>query len=342
MLKTVSIFCASRFDEKQQFKTAYQDHIEYLVKNNMQIAYGGANDGYMGLLADSVLTSGGQLIGCMPRYFYDLGRHETRCQRFYVVDSIPERLQVLEAISQGFIAFPGGLGTFEEVFSMLSYNAISLIHKPVALLNLDGYFDPLVKLIENGKALGYVQPEVDQFLIVSDSIEEIVAQINRFYEHQVEYVDGYDKEGRRVITGIDRIHKENGYLYKSVFLLLLDAENRLLIQKRKGHITFAGLWDFSATGGVRALEEGYQGMRREALEELGLWLPINQPTQVIIDKQHWMEIYVHRIETPVDIHFDEADISEVRWVTKQECLELFERREFINHDWRKEVINKLW
>lgn len=342
MLKTISIFCASRWDAKKQFRPVYEQSLHYLVEENIKIAYGGANDGYMGLLADSVLEANGYLIGCMPRYFYDLGRHEQRCQQFYLVDSIPERLQVLEALSQGFLAFPGGLGTLEEVMSMLSYNAIQLIQKPVGLLNVGGYFNPLLELIENGKRQGYIQPIIDDFLIVSEDITEIITRMRQYTQNLLEYTDGYDQDGQRIITGIYREQKDLQYHYKSVFLLLIDSENRLLIQKRAYNKTFPGLWDFSATGGVRALEEGYQGMRREALEELGIWLPLSDPTITIPDKHHLMEIYVHRLQGPIDIYYDESEILDIRWVTKQECLQLFEQREFIHHDWRKQVLLQLW
>lgn len=342
MINCVSVFCASRFDAHKQFESSYHTALSYLIDQDIQIAYGGANDGYMGLLADIVIEKGGYLIGCMPRYFDDLGRHEARCHRFYSVDSIAQRLTVLANLSQGFIAFPGGLGTLEEIAVMLSYNAIGLIQKPVALLNIDGYFDPIIEQYQIGKALGYIQETIQEYLIVSDSIEEILEKMKTYHETRIEYIDGYNAQGQRVVTNINRFQRDERYYYKSVFLLLIDADNRLLIQKRASNKTYGGLWDFSVTGAVAALEEGYQGMMRETLEELGLLFNFDTPDQTIWDREHIMEIYVKRLTEPIEIVAVEQDIDEIRWVDKNTLLEMFHQKQFIQHEWRLEVIHRLW
>lgn len=342
MLKTITIFCASRFDQSQQFKAYYQESLKYLIKQGVQIAYGGANDGYMGLLADMVIENQGRLLGVMPGYFDDLGRHETRCQKFYLVDSISERLTVLEALSDAFIAFPGGLGTFEEITAMLSYNAVGLIQKPVALLNIDGYYDDFIHQLRKSQQLGYVHNQLDRYLIVSDNIEEIYQKITSYHQTIIEYVDGYSREGKRLVTGIDRYNKNLNYYYKSVFLLLFDNQNRLLIQKRAKTKTYPGLWDFSVSGAVRALEEGFQGMRRETLEEIGLWLKFNEPDLTILDKHHIMEIYSHRLSETVEIETCDPEIEEIKWVSQEEWLKMYQNKETIDHPWRLEVVKTLW
>ena len=138
-----------------------------LVDRNYELVYGGAEVGLMGQVADTVLKAGGVVIGVIPRSFAHKVSHQGLTE-LHVVDSMHERKTMMFELSDGFIALPGGFGTLEEVAEILTWGQLGLHTKPCGLINVDGYFDPLLSFLDNAVSKGFMWPEHREMLLVSD------------------------------------------------------------------------------------------------------------------------------------------------------------------------------
>ena len=133
----------------------------------MCLVYGGASVGLMGTLADAVLDGGGDVVGILPRWLEDREVGHSRLRELHIVDSMHARKQRMIERSDAFIAMPGGLGTFDELFEVLTWAQIGLHEKPVGLLDIGGYFEPFRALVRHAVKEGFVLAE-HEGLFVSD------------------------------------------------------------------------------------------------------------------------------------------------------------------------------
>jgi uncharacterized protein (TIGR00730 family) len=146
----------------------------HLVQRGIGIVYGGAGRGLMGLLADTALAAGGEVIGVMPRAMVDREIAHRGLSKLHIVGSMHERKALMAELSDGFIAMPGGFGTFEEFCEVVTWNQLGIQNKPCGLLNVNGYYDPLLRLFDHAVAEGFVKPENRSLVIASDSVETLV------------------------------------------------------------------------------------------------------------------------------------------------------------------------
>ncbi|MBV9896747.1 MAG: TIGR00730 family Rossman fold protein [Chloroflexi bacterium] len=151
-----------------------------LARRNIGLVYGGSSRGLMGILAAAVREGGAEVIGVMPKALMvreaaiDEHRHELR-----IVDSMHERKAVMSDLADAFIALPGGFGTLDELFEIVTWAQIGLHAKPIGLLNTDGYFNPLLKLVEQMIAEGFVTPEDGGLLVAHAQPEELLDALPR-------------------------------------------------------------------------------------------------------------------------------------------------------------------
>lgn len=132
---------------------------ERLARRDIGLVYGGGRIGLMGVVADAVLDGGGRVYGVIPQHLVDMETAHKGLTELDVVDSMHTRKARMEQLSTGFIVLPGGLGTFDEVFEILTWNQIGLIAKPVVFLDVDGYFAPLFHAFEHMIDAGFVSPD---------------------------------------------------------------------------------------------------------------------------------------------------------------------------------------
>ena len=151
---------------------------EHLVSNRISIVYGGGNVGLMGVLADAVLALGGEVIGVIPRSLVQKEVAHTGLTDLRVVDSMHQRKALMAELSDAFIALPGGYGTFEEFCEVLTWTQLGLQRKPCGILNVDGYFDPLLKLFDHAVAEQFLKPVHRGLVIADDNAESLVARLN--------------------------------------------------------------------------------------------------------------------------------------------------------------------
>jgi uncharacterized protein (TIGR00730 family) len=168
------VFCGSSIGNRPVFKDATRLLGQLLAQSGVGLVYGGGNVGLMGILARTVLQAGGEVIGVIPRALEakELALHETT--RLHVVNSMHERKALMADLADGFAALPGGFGTCDEFFEILTWAQLGLHSKPIALLNTDCFFNPLLKWLDYVVEQGFVKPKNMQLLNVVNEPGEIL------------------------------------------------------------------------------------------------------------------------------------------------------------------------
>ena len=179
-MKSVVIFCGSGEGYNECYREAAYNLGAMLATRNIRIIYGGAKVGLMGALAEGALELGGQVIGVIP-YFLKTTEvvHEALTQ-LIMVDTMHERKIQMYEMSDGVITLPGGWGTMEELFEMLTWSQLGLHSKPIGLLNVNGYYDALKALSDNMVQEGFLNECVNATLLISESMEELMEKMEAY------------------------------------------------------------------------------------------------------------------------------------------------------------------
>ncbi len=155
--RSVCVYCGSSARVREIYLAAAAEMGRALASRGHTIVYGGGRTGLMGALADAALAAGGAVIGVIPNHFYTAELAHTGLTALHVVAGMHERKARMADLSQAFLALPGGYGTFEELFEILTWAQIGLHDHPVGLLNTQGYFDPLLNLIDHAGTEGFLE-----------------------------------------------------------------------------------------------------------------------------------------------------------------------------------------
>jgi len=151
-----------------------------LVRHGYGLVYGGGKVGLMGVLADAVLETGGEVVGVIPQALALKEVAHQNLTRLEVVSTMHERKALMAELSDGFIALPGGLGTFEELFEVFTWAQLGLHCKPLGVLNVDGYYDPLLALIDHATSEGFIRTEHRDLLQTSSQPDELLDLLARY------------------------------------------------------------------------------------------------------------------------------------------------------------------
>ena len=165
----ICVFTGSSDGRRPAYRAAAVELGRMLVARGFDLVYGGAHVGLMGAVADSVLSEGGHVIGVIPRSLVDREVAHTSLSELRVVSSMHERKALMADLSDAFIAMPGGWGTLEELFEVLTWSQLGLHRKPCGLLNVDGYFDPLLALLRHVADEQFVKADAAQFVPVAST-----------------------------------------------------------------------------------------------------------------------------------------------------------------------------
>lgn len=179
MLRRVCIFCGSSTGARPEYRSAAEEIAFQLAKRNVGIVFGGGCVGLMGVVADAALAHGAHVIGVIPSAMVARELAHRGLPDLRVVASMHERKALMATLSDAFIALPGGFGTFEEFCEVVTWTQLGLHRKPCGLLNVAGYYDPLVDLFDRAVADGFVRPE-NRRIVVADP--DPVALIERLVE----------------------------------------------------------------------------------------------------------------------------------------------------------------
>lgn len=179
-MKRICIYCGSKTGDHPAYREAAEALGQQLVDRKLELVFGAGSIGLMGVVADTVLQGGGTLIaggtviGVIPKFLSGREVMHQQMSETHIVESMHERKALMEEMSDGFIAMPGGLGTFEELFEILTWSQLGLHRKNVGLLNVRGYFDPLLQQIDHAIAEGFVKPDNRELFVVSEDPAELL------------------------------------------------------------------------------------------------------------------------------------------------------------------------
>jgi hypothetical protein len=154
-----------------------------LAGRGLTVVYGGGNVGLMGILADAALAAGGEVIGIIPRKMVARELAHAGVTSLIPVNSMHERKQKMADLADAFIALPGGIGTMEELFEVFTWLQLGLHHKPVGLLNVAGFYDPLLEFLAHMRNQRFLKPQHFETLLVEDTVEPLLDRLARF-NHQ--------------------------------------------------------------------------------------------------------------------------------------------------------------
>ena len=180
-MKRITIFCGSSMGNKDSFKSTTAKLGKALVKRNIDLVYGGAKVGLMGAIADAVLTSGGKVIGVLPGFLQAKELAHEGLTELILVDTMHERKMKMNELCDGVLALPGGFGTLEELFEMLTWGQLGLHKKPVALLNINGFYDSLNQLTSTMVDSGFLK-EANRDMLLTDSDIDILLDKMEHYK----------------------------------------------------------------------------------------------------------------------------------------------------------------
>jgi uncharacterized protein (TIGR00730 family) len=171
MLRRICIFCGSSSGKRSVYEQAAQHVGRLLAVRSVELVYGGGNVGLMGTLANACLESGGRVIGVIPQSLVDKEVAHTGLTELRVVRSMHERKFLMAELSDAFMALPGGYGTWEELFEMLTWSQLGIHRKAFAILNVNGYYDALLKMADNAVDEGFLR-SANRDLLLADTDPE--------------------------------------------------------------------------------------------------------------------------------------------------------------------------
>lgn len=179
-MKKITVFCGSSMGDQENFKISATGLGKLLAQKNIGLVYGGARVGLMGAVALGCLEAGGWVTGVLPRFLGSKEIAHDGLSELIWVDSMHERKTRMFELCDGFIALPGGFGTLEELFEILTWAQLGLHQKPVGLLNIDGYYDQLIGLVQLMVTRGFLKQINQDMLLVSNEAEDLLRQMHHY------------------------------------------------------------------------------------------------------------------------------------------------------------------
>ena len=179
-MKRITVFCGSSFGTEEIYKQQATLLGQTLAKQNIELVYGGANVGLMGAVADGILKEGGKAIGVLPNFLRSKEIAHLGLTELILVESMHERKTKMNDLCDGVIALPGGFGTLEELFEMLTWAQLGLHKKPIAILNINGFYDALIELTKVMVEKSLLKDVNQKMLLVSDNIDDLLDQMKNY------------------------------------------------------------------------------------------------------------------------------------------------------------------
>ncbi len=179
-MKRICVFCGSSPGSRPEYLQAAQQLGQLLAQRDIGLVYGGGKVGLMGTLARAAIEAGGEVIGVVPKALVEKEVAYTELNDLRVVESMHERKALMAELADGFIALPGGLGTIEEFFEVLTWAQLSLHHKPCGLLNVEQYYTRLLHFIDHTVAERFIEPECRSLILVDDDPINLLQQFERY------------------------------------------------------------------------------------------------------------------------------------------------------------------
>lgn len=185
-MRYICVFCGSSLGSRSAYREAAQAMGSALVKRGLGLVYGGGNVGLMGLIADAVLAAGGEAIGVIPGFLAEKEIAHVGLTQLHTVNSMHDRKALMAELADAFIALPGGYGTLEEFCEILTWAQLGLHQKPQGLLNVEGYYDPLLQLFDRAVSDQFLRADLRNLVIEADQPDTL---LDRLASYRSSYVD---------------------------------------------------------------------------------------------------------------------------------------------------------
>lgn len=176
MIRSICVFCGSSPGNDPRYLAIARELGRALVRRGLRLVYGGASVGLMGAVADAVLEGGGEVIGVIPKSLAVKEVAHAGLDDLRVVGSMHERKALMEKLSDGFIALPGGFGTFEELCEIVTWGQLGLHRKPSGVLNVAGYYQGFLEFVDHAMASGFIRPEQRRLLLSETDPDRLLDQ----------------------------------------------------------------------------------------------------------------------------------------------------------------------
>lgn len=179
-MKRIVVFCGSSLGFNPIYKNAAITLGNYLAKENIELVYGGGKIGMMGILSDTIIAKNGKVIGVIPKLLEKEEVVHPGVEEMIVCKKMSERKVIMSKLVDGYVTLPGGFGTLDELFEALTLNQLQIEQKPVGLLNINGFFDPIVGQIDKMIEEGYIKPQHKNLLITDATVEGLMHKMNQY------------------------------------------------------------------------------------------------------------------------------------------------------------------
>lgn len=176
-MKAIAVYCGASVGAKPLYADAARALAAVLVEHNIGLVYGGGKVGLMGVIADEVLRLGGEATGVIPKALLEREVGHEGLTRMFVVKDMHERKAMMSDLAEGFIAMPGGMGTLEELFEMVTWSQLGIHTKPIGLLNVDGFYDGLVSFVRHQEQEGFVRPQHANLMLVERDADALIRRL---------------------------------------------------------------------------------------------------------------------------------------------------------------------
>lgn len=173
-MKSLCVFCGSQSGADKIYRRDAEEMGRLIAERGLRLVYGGGSVGLMGVVANAALAAGGEVIGVIPEFLAVKELLHTGLTELKIVSSMHARKALMAELSDGFIALPGGYGTLEELFEVITWSQLGLHRKPVGILNTEGYYDPLVQWISTSVEQGFLREEHRRFAVVGSRPVEVL------------------------------------------------------------------------------------------------------------------------------------------------------------------------
>ena len=187
-MRSICVFCGASSGRDARYAAAAASFGRLLAEENIELVWGGGHVGLMGVVADGVLEAGGRVFGVIPTFMAERELAHPQASEMIVVDSMHARKAAMADRADGFVALPGGFGTLDELFEIVTWAQLHIHTKPVGLLNVNGFFDPLIAMVRHMSAEGFVKPEHVALLHAAEESAQLLQSMRAYAAPQGDWL----------------------------------------------------------------------------------------------------------------------------------------------------------
>jgi uncharacterized protein (TIGR00730 family) len=185
-LKSVCVYCGSTTGSVPIYAEVAAGVGRALAESGIRVVYGGGRVGLMGIVADAAVAAGGEVVGVIPAALDQREVAHTGLTELHIVETMHQRKAMMAEFSDAFLTLPGGLGTLEELFETLTWSQLGIHRKPVGLINVEAYFDPLLAMLDQFVVRGFLRQEHRDLLLEAQTLPDMIKQLERWTPPQVD------------------------------------------------------------------------------------------------------------------------------------------------------------